>query len=143
LYVPLGGARSRLWNTFVIFTFVAIWHDIELKLLAWGWLITFFIVPELLCTRYFCTIAMRDQLGDWHIHLCALGGVLNVFLMMTANLVGFAVGVDGMIALAKQLLQPSGFLFILFFSGWLFATVHVMFAHESSRKRSRLKSKYP
>jgi D-alanyl-lipoteichoic acid acyltransferase DltB (MBOAT superfamily) len=122
---------------------VAIWHDIELKLLAWGWLITFFIVPEIICTRYFCTIPMRDQLGDWHIHLCALGGVLNVFMMMTANLVGFAVGVDGMLALAKQLLQPSGILLILFFSGWLFATVHVMFAHESSTKRTRFKTKYP
>ena len=32
--------------TLVIFTFVAIWHDIQLRLLLWGWLITLFIVPE-------------------------------------------------------------------------------------------------
>lgn len=31
-----------------VFTFVAFWHDIQLRLLAWGWLITLFIVPEIL-----------------------------------------------------------------------------------------------
>ncbi|ORZ37231.1 MBOAT, membrane-bound O-acyltransferase family-domain-containing protein [Catenaria anguillulae PL171] len=47
LYVPLGGARTRMWNTWVIFTFVAVWHDLKLKLFAWGWLIALFMVPEL------------------------------------------------------------------------------------------------
>jgi D-alanyl-lipoteichoic acid acyltransferase DltB (MBOAT superfamily) len=138
MYIPLGGNGSRAWNTLIIFTFVAIWHDIELKLLAWGWLITLFIIPEILCTKYFCSVEMRDQLGDWHIHLCAWGGVLNVFMMMTANLVGFAVGVDGMVEMAKQLLQPSGILFIISFSISLFAFVHVMFGHEA--KQIRMKS---
>ena len=32
----------------VIFTFVALWHDLSFKLLTWGWLIVIFIIPELL-----------------------------------------------------------------------------------------------
>lgn len=55
LYIPFGGARRRVLNSFLIFTFVAIWHDIELKLLAWGWLIVLFILPEMVCLQYFCT----------------------------------------------------------------------------------------
>jgi hypothetical protein len=31
----------------------------------------------------------------WYRHLAALGAVFNILLMMTANLVGFVVGVDG------------------------------------------------
>lgn len=55
LYIPFGGARRRILNSFLIFTFVALWHDIELKLLAWGWLIVLFILPEMVCLQYFCT----------------------------------------------------------------------------------------
>ncbi|MCO5557498.1 hypothetical protein L7F22_011063 [Adiantum nelumboides] len=29
LYIPLGGARYRILNIWVIFTFVAVWHDLE------------------------------------------------------------------------------------------------------------------
>ena len=32
----------------VIFTFVALWHDLSFKLLTWGWLVVIFIIPELL-----------------------------------------------------------------------------------------------
>lgn len=55
LYIPLGGSSNRIINSLIIFTFVALWHDIELKLLAWGWLIVLFIIPEVACTSYFCT----------------------------------------------------------------------------------------
>ncbi|KAJ2288763.1 glycerol transporter, partial [Coemansia sp. RSA 2706] len=36
VYVPLGGRRTSTWNTFVIFTFVALWHDLTLRLLQWA-----------------------------------------------------------------------------------------------------------
>lgn len=32
----------------LVFTFVALWHDMTLKLLAWGWLLALFFVPETL-----------------------------------------------------------------------------------------------
>lgn len=33
--------------TFLVFTFVALWHDLSFRLLAWGWLVTLFIIPEI------------------------------------------------------------------------------------------------
>lgn len=78
----------------VVFTFVALWHDIQLKLLIWGWLITLFFLPEILASYMF-------PKGLWYNHknayrlICGIGAVGNILMMMVANLVGFAVGLDG------------------------------------------------
>jgi D-alanyl-lipoteichoic acid acyltransferase DltB (MBOAT superfamily) len=55
LYIPLGGSARYAYNIWPIFTFVAVWHDIELRLLVWGWLIALFILPEYVLTRIFAT----------------------------------------------------------------------------------------
>ena len=47
IYIPLGGGRNRLVTTVLVFSFVALWHDLSFRLLAWGWLVSLFIVPEL------------------------------------------------------------------------------------------------
>ena len=47
VYVPLGGSNNVIVATLVSFTFVALWHDLRLRLLAWGWLVTIFILPEM------------------------------------------------------------------------------------------------
>ncbi|KAJ1340351.1 hypothetical protein BSLG_005053 [Batrachochytrium salamandrivorans] len=108
LYVPLGGNKRYLLNLIVTFTFVAIWHDVKLRLLAWGWLIALFILPEMVFTKLFCTDKWRTMLGPLHLHLCALGGVCNIFTMMLANLVGFAVGIKGMQEFVSQIMNGKG-----------------------------------
>ncbi len=52
IYVPLWGAKRVFLNTVIIFSFVALWHDLTLRLLAWGWLVSSFIVPELIATYF-------------------------------------------------------------------------------------------
>lgn len=47
IYVPLGGSRRPVISTLLVFTFVALWHDLSLRLLAWGWLVSLFILPEI------------------------------------------------------------------------------------------------
>lgn len=46
MYLPLGGRSNRWLTVWPIFIFVAIWHDIELKLLVWGGLNAVFLVIE-------------------------------------------------------------------------------------------------
>jgi len=53
IYVPLGGSKYFAFNMWIVFTFVALWHDIQLNLLAWGWLICLFLVPEIVATTVF------------------------------------------------------------------------------------------
>ncbi|KAJ2834170.1 glycerol transporter, partial [Coemansia sp. 'formosensis'] len=95
LYIPLGGRRTSGWNTFVIFTFVALWHDLTMRLLQWAWIIALLFLPEGLATWYFSRWARRPYFRL----LCSLGGTLNIMAMMIANLVGFGdEGVDKMLA---------------------------------------------
>jgi D-alanyl-lipoteichoic acid acyltransferase DltB (MBOAT superfamily) len=39
----------------------------------------------------------------WYRHVCAIGAVLNILLMMFANLVGFVIGTDGVQFFVTQL----------------------------------------
>lgn len=48
IYIPFGGTKNVAITTALIFTFVALWHDLSFRLLAWGWLVSVFILPELL-----------------------------------------------------------------------------------------------
>ncbi|KAG9310440.1 MBOAT, membrane-bound O-acyltransferase family-domain-containing protein [Chiua virens] len=100
IYVPLGGTKNIAVTTALIFTFVALWHDLSFRLLAWGWLVSLFILPELLAVFLF----PQSKYGQrpWYRHICACGSVLNVLTMITANLVGFAIGPDGMSYMARE-----------------------------------------
>ena len=103
VYIPLGGSGTQgPWgmaragfNFLVVFTFVALWHDINLKLLTWGWLITLFILPEVLAGFLFPKRKWQSHKNVYRA-ICAAGAVGNILMMMAANLVGFAVGLDGL-----------------------------------------------
>lgn len=106
IYIPLGGSSNGLtkspWakargilNILAVFTFVALWHDINLRLLAWGWLITFFVLPEVLAERLFPPKRWKDDRNAYRV-ICGIGAVGNILIMMSANLVGFALGLDGL-----------------------------------------------
>lgn len=51
LYIPLGGSARPLLATLGVFTFVALWHDLRLRLLIWGWGVTLFVVPEMIARK--------------------------------------------------------------------------------------------
>lgn len=51
LYVPIVTATNTVVATLLVFTFVALWHDLSLHLLAWGWLITLFVIPEMIAVK--------------------------------------------------------------------------------------------
>jgi D-alanyl-lipoteichoic acid acyltransferase DltB (MBOAT superfamily) len=36
IYVPLGGSRNRLYSVWLIFGFIAVWHDLWILWLAWA-----------------------------------------------------------------------------------------------------------
>ncbi|KAI9459298.1 MBOAT, membrane-bound O-acyltransferase family-domain-containing protein [Boletus coccyginus] len=77
IYIPLGGAKNMAITTVLIFTFVALWHDLSLRLLAWGWL-------ELLAAK----LVPQSKYGH------ARMALVNVFTTVAANLVGFVIGTD-------------------------------------------------
>jgi D-alanyl-lipoteichoic acid acyltransferase DltB (MBOAT superfamily) len=95
MYIPLGGKKWKFLNTFVIFSFVALWHDLEWHLLVWAWCIYFSIVPEIIIKTYFNNEKRKYLLNYmWFRYLRALACSFDVCLMVIANLAGFASGGD-------------------------------------------------
>ncbi|KAI0857513.1 MBOAT, membrane-bound O-acyltransferase family-domain-containing protein [Xylaria cubensis] len=143
IYIPLGGssftsardaARSIL--TYVlVFTFVALWHDIQLRLLIWGWLIVFFMLPEMAAGSLFPKRRWESRPTAYRMLSC-VGAVVNVLMMMTANLVGFAFGVDGLRTILAGIFEHfSGYVFLALACSVLFVGVQVMFEIRESEIR--------
>ncbi|THV05151.1 MBOAT-domain-containing protein [Dendrothele bispora CBS 962.96] len=135
IYIPLGGIKNVFLNSVLAFTFVALWHDLTFKLLAWGWLVSLFILPEMLA-RYFLPPS-RYSSEPWYRHVCAFGAVFNILLMMTANLVGFVIGVDGIKFFINQIFGTlEGFRFLIIVIFCLFVGVQLMFEYREEEMRN-------
>ena len=112
IYVPLGGSSFRTWRQaarsiltyLLVFTFVALWHDIQMRLLIWGWLIVLFMAPEWIAASLFPRRKWESRPTEYRM-LCCVGAVGNVLMMISANLVGFALGLDGLEVIIKSILQ--------------------------------------
>lgn len=122
IYIPLGGssfstpksvARS-IRNYVLTFTFVALWHDIKLRLLLWGWLIVLFMLPEMVARKLFPARKWEDNPTAYRMLTCG-AGVCNIIMMMMANMVGFAVGLDGLQSIIKAIFGDAS-------GKWLFPT---------------------
>lgn len=133
VYVPLGGSKHRILSSLAVFSFVAVWHDIEFKLLIWGWLIVIFLLPEIFLSQYF---AKHFVTKPWYRFICGMGSVLNIWLMMIANIYGFCLGHDGTVNLLKSMLfTVHGGVFFITCSACLFVAVQVMYELRESEKR--------
>ncbi|KAF9357035.1 glycerol transporter [Mortierella sp. AD094] len=134
IYIPLGGTRYAIYNIWVVFTFVAVWHDIQLKLLAWGWLVSLFILPEIVASKVFS----KKKWGSWpyYRHLCAAGAVGNIMLMMIANLVGFCIGLEGVKLMLYDLFSTTqGWMTMICCFGAIFVCAQLQFEVREDEKR--------
>jgi hypothetical protein len=53
-----GRATMQMWNMWIVFTFIGLWHDLMWRWLAWAWLNVIFFSIELgikgLVNKVFC-----------------------------------------------------------------------------------------
>ncbi|KAL6492968.1 hypothetical protein OROGR_032727 [Orobanche gracilis] len=68
VYIPFGGSQKKMLNVWVIFTFVAVWHDLEWKLMSWAWLTCIFFIPELLVKS--AASALQKRKIGWNMWTC-------------------------------------------------------------------------
>jgi protein-cysteine N-palmitoyltransferase HHAT len=104
LYIPLGGNKWKIVNIWIVFGFVALWHDLSLNLLAWGWGMCLFIMPEVMLQNYFSQekfYELRQTL--LYCWICGIAGGFDTILMAIANLVGFSFGIDGLNIVLKSI----------------------------------------
>ena len=145
LYIPLGGSTQGKFRAvggyLAVFTFIAIWHDIQLRLLMWGWLVTLFVLPEIIAAYIFPPRKWKDAPDAYRV-LCGVGAVGEILLLMTANLVGFALGVDGLRDLVRGIVGSwSGWAFAGMACVALFTGVQFMFEWREAEKRRGIRMK--
>jgi D-alanyl-lipoteichoic acid acyltransferase DltB (MBOAT superfamily) len=140
MYIPLGGARWRAANVWPIFSFVALWHDLEWRLLGWAWIMALFMAPEMVAKwagrQAWC---IADKGSARFKHLCAAAAAANILVLMSANLVGFVVGVDGLLPLLNAVLGEPAFA-----AGMLcvfFCAAHVMFAIREAEQKAEVRAR--
>jgi D-alanyl-lipoteichoic acid acyltransferase DltB (MBOAT superfamily) len=106
MYIPLGGKNNTIRNSLLVFTFVALWHDISLDLFAWAIMIVVFNLPEIFCLRLVRKSGL-DKAKNY-IYFAALGSMCNIVLMIIGNLVGFAFGLSGIKIVLEKCLHLQG-----------------------------------
>ncbi|KAE9615383.1 putative membrane bound O-acyl transferase, MBOAT [Lupinus albus] len=109
MYIPLGGSQKKLLNVWVIFTFVALWHDLEWKLLSWAWLTCIFFIPELVLKSASKAFKAKSAFGEFIFReLSAVAGAVTITCLMVANLVGFVIGPSGINWLLSSFINKEG-----------------------------------
>eukprot|EP00164_Ancoracysta_twista_P009693 GFYU01014429.1.p1 GENE.GFYU01014429.1~~GFYU01014429.1.p1 ORF type:complete len:569 (+),score=149.51 GFYU01014429.1:143-1849(+) len=109
IYIPLGGGKRKFLVIWVVFVFVALWHEISLDLLTWAWTICLFLLPELGLKWYFSQPQWKEFTTTLaYTNLAAAGGAVTIFVMMAANLIGFSVGVEGTLIFYNKVFSFEG-----------------------------------
>ena len=118
IYIPIGGSRYKYVNVFVVFTFVALWHDMNLQLLAWGWITGLTFLPEMIIGVMFSKINVLKALKrkNYYRFIVAFGGAGNILLLMAANMIGYSVGIGGTSSIASAITWGHVLLFTYVYS---------------------------
>lgn len=97
MYIPMGGAKKKLLTLVPIFLFIAIWHDIELRLLHWALFMCACFVPEIAITTFFQKTkwrpiaSLRQRPVAWR-RVKEVGATFGEWALILANLIGFSTG---------------------------------------------------
>lgn len=127
IYVPLGGKHYKIISIWIIFTFVALWHDIQFNLLVWAWGICFALIPEIIFKNLY-----NKKLKHYPLFriikyfVCAI----YIILLVVTNLIGFGMGQSGFKANLGSLWKGIDIWFLydiryIFFGFIFFVTVQM------------------
>jgi D-alanyl-lipoteichoic acid acyltransferase DltB (MBOAT superfamily) len=111
IYVPLGGAKYRLLNVWVVFGFVGAWHDkIAWHLIHWAWIFALFLAPEIAAhaigAKFYGTPEKRRS-RTYVLGRAICGGAM-IHVLVAGNMVGYVVGLDGLSQLGKLYMDDLG-----------------------------------
>ena len=127
MYMPLGGRSTSLYNVWPIFLFVALWHDIEPKLIAWGLLNALFFVVELAGQHFAATSPAIKALPRIVFNfICALSGATYIMILIGVNMIGYSIGIGGVSQVLQKLLTGDGIRVLAVSYYFLFIGIKVM-----------------
>ena len=125
IYVPLGGSSNRALAVWPVFIFVAVWHDVEAKLLAWGLLNALFFVLEHWGKALWRSTSVSEGANAPIVE--SLAGASYIFVLMAVNSIGYSVGLSGVGELLDRMMTREA-LYFMAGSVWaFFCGVRLMF----------------
>ena len=140
IYIPLGGTKKKVLNMWVVFSFVALWHDLKLNLLIWGWFICFFLVPEIGVKIYFNQKKFDYLHGQFLFRLLKyIFCSIYVLLMVIANLIGFGMGSEGLREITNKIIHMTSPMYFIKIILFLIPSTATMF-YIRDRERVKLGS---
>ncbi len=143
MYIPMGGSDKKFINTFIIFSFVALWHEVKLHLLVWAWSIYLTLIPEMLIKRYF-NKKERQYLTNyfWFRYLRAFVCSIDILLMICSNLCGYGFEANEIVDSFKEIFQMAGVLGVLGFLGFFALNTFPMFFVRDLEEANGIKKNY-
>ncbi len=133
MYRPLGGRDTKIFNVWLIFLFVAVWHDIELKLLVWGLLNCIFYVVEVTAKRCMKSNAFQSLPSSLVQVILVLSGATYILILVGLNLTGYAIGVSGVQTVLRKFVTWEGLATLV--SAYYFLCIAVSFMNWIARVR--------
>ena len=143
MYIPMGGSKTKFINTFIIFSFVALWHEVKLHLLIWAWTIYITLIPEMLIKRYFNKKEKKHLTNYfWFRYLRALVCSLDILLMVISNLCGYGFEVEDLPDAFIEILKMANVLGVLGFIGFFAINTFPMFFVRDLEEANGIKKNY-
>lgn len=123
IYLPWGGRSYRWVSVWFIFLFVALWHDIEWKLIVWGLMNGSFYVLESAIKGWYTKLVTIGNQNDGirklkipeildHL-ISSVSGAVYVMVLIVINLVGYALGTGTFQLLQQKIFTWEGFVTFL------------------------------
>eukprot|EP00743_Colponemidia_sp_Colp-15_P015621 GILK01018860.1.p1 GENE.GILK01018860.1~~GILK01018860.1.p1 ORF type:complete len:384 (-),score=4.35 GILK01018860.1:23-1174(-) len=120
MYIPMGGNRFKILSIFPIFGFIALWHDIEMKLFWWAAIMCGAFLPEAIGTAFFSQRKFSWlHNASYFPQVRCVASYVSVMSLILGNLVGYGMGAEktgssteG--ALKEALTDTDVLMFILF-----------------------------
>ena len=96
----------------------------DTRLLAWAAIFGLYLIPERLL-KATCKAALKRHesgaasglfwralgafvAGPWYRHVCAAVAAVNIYVLLVGNLVGYALGWDGLVRMVSEALRGGG-----------------------------------
>jgi protein-cysteine N-palmitoyltransferase HHAT len=113
MYKPMGGRQYRFFNVWLIFLFVALWHDFEWKLLVWGLLnATFYVIEGIIKHWRLRVLGQEQHELSWtpmiNRLLVTIIGAMYIVVLVSVNLVGYCTGTGALPLLQHKVMTMDG-----------------------------------
>ncbi len=144
IYVPMGGAKRKFVSVWFIFSFIAMWHDLEMRWMAWAMINCLLFIGEIAITTFVPKIPLIQEIKQVSDHrfkpyyniLVASASTLCMVGMVVANL-AIMFGFTDSFIFIKQVANGGLFMAVASFLVMFSIAQIVLYNEERKRRKGK------